>query len=100
MTNLVVGYQSSQELYIIMRSILLQNANFKITQEKLVDEVRKLNRLVVDYSVKKVVSNVQQYQGYIKDIEKMPTPMDRPGYNDSGSRVRSYDMSPHPFIKR
>ena len=99
-TNLVVGYQSSQELYIIMRSTLLQNANFKITQEKLFDEVRKLNKLVVDYSVKEVASNVQQFQGYIKDIEKMPTPMDRPGYNDSGSRLRSYDMSPHTFIKR
>ena len=99
-TNLVIGYQSSQELYIIMRSILLQNANFKITQEKLVDEVRKLNKLVVDYSVKKVVSNVQQFQGYIKDIEKMPSPMDRPSYSDWGSHLRSYDMSPHTFIQR
>ena len=83
-----------------MRSTLLQNANFKITQEKLFDEVRKLNKLVVDYSVKKVASNVQQFQGYIKDIEKMPTPMDRPGFSDSGSRLRAYDMSPHTFIQR
>ena len=83
-----------------MRSILLQNANFKITQEKLVDEIRKLNKLVVDYSVKRVVTNVQQFQGYIKDIEKMPSPMDRPSYSDWGSHLRSYDMSPHTFIQR
>jgi len=99
-TNLVIGYQSSQELYIIMRSILLQNANFKITQEKLFDEIRKLNKLVVDYSVKEVSSNVQQYQGYIKEIEKMPTPIDRPDYNDHTTRNKGYNTTPHMYTPK
>ena len=45
-TNFVVEYQSPQELFIIMRSILLQHANFKIGQTELIQEVQKLNKLV------------------------------------------------------
>ena len=58
---MVIDYQSTQELFIVMRSILLQHANFKINQQKLFDEFGKLNKMVVDYCVKEVSSNVQQY---------------------------------------
>ena len=49
---MVIDYQSTQELFIIMRSILLQHANFKINQQKLIKEIKKLNKMVVDYCVK------------------------------------------------
>ena len=93
-TDFIVDYQSPQELFIIMRSILLQHANFKIGQRELIQEIKKLNKLVVDYSVKEVSSNVTQYQGYLNDIKKLPTPLDRPSF-DPATGNRSYDMSNH-----
>jgi hypothetical protein len=94
-TNIRIGYQSEKELYIIMRSIMLQHANFKVSSESLLHEIQSLNRLVIDYCVKEVGSNVQQYQGYIKDLEKLPTPLDRPSFDETGSRNRTYDLSNH-----
>ena len=95
LTNMIVDYQSQRELYIVMRSIMLQHANFKVGQQGVIDEIKKLNRLVIDYAVKEVTSNVQQYSEYIKDIQSLPTPMNRPGFSDDTSRNRSQDMSAH-----
>ena len=92
-TNMVVDYQSPRELYIIMRSIMLQHANFKVGQSGLIDEIQNLNKLVVDYAVKEVASNVEQYDIYIKDIQSLPTPMDRPSFSTDTSRNRSQDLS-------
>ena len=93
-TNFVVEYQSPQELFIIMRSILLQHANFKIGQKELIQEIKKLNKLVVDYSEKEVSSNVTQYQGYLNDIQTLPIPLDRPSF-DPATGNSTYDMSNH-----
>ena len=98
-TNMVVDYQSPRELYIIMRSIMLQHANFKVGQSGLIDEIQKLNKLVVDYAVKEVSSNVEQYDIYIKDIQSLPTPMDRPSFSTDTSRNRSQDLSAHIGIQ-
>ncbi len=94
-TGEIISYQSSKELYIVMRSIMLQHANFKVSGSELVIEIQKLNRLVLNYCDKEVTSNVLQYKGYLKDIQKLPQPIDRPSYNESGSRNRTYDLSNH-----
>lgn len=91
-TQFVIDYQSPEELYIIMRSIMLQHANFKVSTNDIIYEIQGLNKMVVDYSVGEVTSNVQQYQGYLKDLESLPTPMDRPTYN-GGSDNNTYDIS-------
>ena len=96
---MIVDYQSPTELYIIMRSIMLQHANFKVSQSELINEIQKLNKLVVNYAVKEVSSNVQQYDTYIKDIQTLPNPMDRPGFSSDTSRNRSQDMSAHIGIQ-
>ena len=88
---MVIGPQSSNELYIIMRSILLQHANFKVSQFGLIDEIKKLNELVLQYSVKEVSSNLLQYQGYLSDLSKNPTPMDRPSFTERQNYT--YDTS-------
>ena len=94
-TDLVIDYQSPQELYIIMRSVLLQHANFKVSSKDLLNEIQHLNKIVLLYAVNEVSSNVTQYKGYLKDLEKLPIPIDRPSFNESGSRNRTYDMSNH-----
>jgi hypothetical protein len=99
-TEMVVAYQSTQELYIIMRSILLQHANFKVAQKDVADEIRRLNKMVVDYSIKEVSSNVRQYDVYIQDIQTLPTPIARPEWLEHSSRNRSQDMTAHIGISQ
>ena len=90
-TNKIINKQSEETLFIIMRSIMLQYANFKISSEKLIDEIRGLNQRVIDYSSENISSNVQQYMGYLNDIEKLPTPIDRPSYQNKDNFT--YDIS-------
>ena len=65
-----------------MRSILLQHGNFKVSQFDLLNEIQKLNELVLQYAVKEVSSNLLQYEGYLSDLSKNPVPMDRPSFTE------------------
>lgn len=91
-TKFVIDYQSPEELYIVMRSILLQHGNFKVSTNDIINEIQGLNKMVVKYAVGEVTSNVQQYQGYLSDLEKLPTPIDRPTYS-GGSNNNTYNIS-------
>ncbi len=90
-TNLVIDYQSPKELYIVMRSIMLQHANFKVGSNDLLREIHHLNKLVVKYCGKEIGSNVLQHQGYIKDLERIPIPLNRPGF--TARKWTSHDLS-------
>lgn len=90
-TGKVVSKQSDNTIYIIMRSILLQYANFRVGVADLAEEIRGLNSRVVEYCVDNISSNVQQYVGYIKDLEKLPVPLDRPVYHNKNNFT--YDIS-------
>ena len=90
-TGQVVAKQSDNTIYVVMRSILLQYANFRVSSQNLVEEIRSLNKRVIDYCVENVSSNVQQYMGYIKDIERLPIPMNHPLYHNK--KNFTYDIS-------
>lgn len=90
-TDKVISEQSSNDLFIIMRSIMLQYANFRVGVDNIVDEIRRLNAKVLDYAVSNVSSNVKQHQGYIEDLSKLPVPMDMPVYHNK--RNFTYDIS-------
>ena len=91
-TDKVISEQSQNELYIIMRSIMLQFANFRVNVDNIVDEIKRLNEKVVEYSVENISTNVKQHDGYIKDLSKLPTPMDRPVLSNSTKNF-TYDIS-------
>lgn len=90
-TDQIISEQSKNSLYIIMRSILLQYGNFRVSTAEIIEEIRYLNQQVIDYCAENVSSNVQQYLGYIKDLEKLPVPMDRPVYHNKQNFT--YDIS-------
>jgi hypothetical protein len=90
-TDQVISEQSSNDIFIIMRSIMLQYANFRVGVENIVDEIRRLNSKVLDYAVENVSSNVKQHQGYVEDLSKLPEPMDMPVYHNK--RNFTYDIS-------
>ena len=62
----VIGNQDVTELKIIMRSIYLQNS---VNQpNNILDQVRDLNKLVLDYAVRQIITQVRQSVSYNKDI--------------------------------
>ena len=91
-TNKVIGQQSPEELYIVMRSIMYQYANFQSTSEAIVEEIRRLNGKVLIYCIDNVSSNVAQQLKYIEELKTLPTPIDRPAYVEHPKNL-TYDIS-------
>lgn len=81
----IIDRQSEIELEIIMRSIYLQHS--PNLPDKIKEQLRYLNNLVSNWCVEQIIPEVQQYNGYIKEIEYMPLPIDLPlNLSSKGSR--------------
>ncbi|GAF78212.1 unnamed protein product [marine sediment metagenome] len=84
-TSKIISRQSDRELDIIMRSIYLQyskNNNFNFRKQ-----VDDLNKLVIDYSVNIIYTNLNQHLKYIKKINKLPLPISHPkNVSNTGSK--------------
>ena len=81
----IIDKQSDIELEIIMRAIYLQYSPNLPNQ--ITEQIRYLNKLVCDWSVEQIIPEVQQYIGYMKEIEYMPVPIDLPlNLSSKGSR--------------
>ena len=98
----VVDDQSTNELLIVMRAIFLEyslhpklpdpSMTEKERQElmkKYTTEVARLNTILVNHIVPKIVSQVQQYVDYLRDASQQPYHMDKP-QNDSVKGQREY----------
>jgi len=82
----VIGRQSDADLKVIMRSIYLQYG--KNLPSNLIGQVKELNRLVLDWAVKEVMSNLKQYELYRKDVSTLPVPLERsPLITSKGTRT-------------
>ena len=90
-TGDVVSRQSENELFIIMRSILLQYGNFRSGYDELKNEIIDLNEKVVDYCTEYVSSQVKQHTQYVNELERLPTPIDFP--TSSREFNYTYDIS-------
>tara|TARA_B100000900_G_scaffold415504_1_gene445644 strand:- start:1891 stop:2673 length:783 start_codon:yes stop_codon:yes gene_type:complete len=90
-TGKVVSEQSQNELYVVMRSIMLQFANFQTASENVIEEIKRLNRKVLIYCIENISSNVKQHAGYVADLSKLPVPMDMPVYHNK--KNYTYDIS-------
>ena len=88
----IVSKQSPDELFVIMRSILLQYGNF--LSIGIIAEIKRLNRKVVNICVEKVSIEVDQYNHYIDDLQKLPTPLENPHYANKNNFT--YDISNLP----
>lgn len=71
----VIGKQSEIELKIIMRSVYLQYA--KNISTNIAQQINVLNRLVINICVPKILTNIEQYIGYKRDISGLPKPLPR-----------------------
>jgi hypothetical protein len=69
-----------------MRSIYLQHSPNLLDKTK--EQIEYLNKLVSDWSVEQIIPEINQYIGYIKEIEYMPLPIDLPlNLSSKGSRA-------------
>ncbi len=81
-----IGRQSNTEVQIVMRSIYLQQSTNLPTNIK--EQIRYLNNLVADWCVEKIIPEVEQHIGYIRDISYYPNPIDLPkNMSQKGSRT-------------
>jgi hypothetical protein len=72
----IIGNQSPVELEIIMRSIYLQHSPNLPTQIK--EQIKYLNELVSNWCIEKIIPEIYQYMGYLKQVEYMPVPIEHP----------------------
>lgn len=78
--------QDEADLTIVMRAIYLDKC--KNLPGQTVRQVKILNDQVVDYVVPDMISNIKQYFGYIKDINKPLVPIMRPmNVNNAGRQL-------------
>jgi hypothetical protein len=86
----VIDDQSVDELKIIMRAMYYQYARNMPTN--IAGQVKELNDRVSSWSVPHILSAVDHYVYYLKDIETLPTPMARPvNLTRSGSKTLPFN---------
>jgi len=78
--------QSDSNLEIIMRSVYLQYG--KNQNDKIIQQVKELNNMVLEYAVPNILSNISQFLHFKSDVSRLPIPIDRPTYvSPSGTRT-------------
>ena len=83
--------QDPAKLLIQMRGVFFQQSRF--LPIKIIHQVKQLNMAVVNNTVPDMLTEIEQYYGYIKDINEPLKPMMRP-MNVSTSGTRQHK----PFI--
>ncbi len=72
----IIDNQSDVELEIVMRSTYLQHSPNLPNQIK--EQIKYLNDLVTNWCVEKIIPEIYQYMGYLKEVEYMPVPLEHP----------------------
>lgn len=70
-----IGEQSYEELIIIMKTMYLSHSKNQIYN--VIEQVRELNKKVLDYSIPEVIEQLDMYDQYRHDKAFLPTPIDR-----------------------
>jgi hypothetical protein len=61
---------------MIMRGMYLQYA--KNNPFNIEGQIQELNKLVIDWAVPRIISEIEQYQYYLNDISHLPIPLEKP----------------------
>lgn len=74
----LISNQDETNLIIVMRSIYLQNSTNPLNPEAMRVEILRLNGLVLDEVVPDILSEIEQYSKYLRDISRNGIPLERP----------------------
>tara|TARA_B110000858_G_scaffold198490_1_gene265643 strand:- start:12287 stop:12784 length:498 start_codon:yes stop_codon:yes gene_type:complete len=72
----LIGIQSEDVLKVIMRSTFLQYSGNM--PDKITDQIKSLNKIVLDYCIKQVYGEAQGYQQYLYDASTLVVPIEHP----------------------
>lgn len=82
----VICRQSNTELRLIMRSIYLQWS--KNQQYGILEQVKELNKVVLDFCIPRIIQEINIYSKYTKDINQLPVPLPNAEFvGTKGSKV-------------
>ena len=76
---------------IIMRSIFLQYGDSRVSSDDFIEHIQGLNQQVIGFSLNRVLNQLDQYDGYIDKLERLPVPMEFPKYDNKNNFT--YDIS-------
>ena len=80
----VIAPQDCDSLKIIMRSVYLQHSSNQLTN--ITQQIVELNKIVLDYAIKQVYSEVQGYMKYLDDASTLVVPISHPVMADNTDR--------------
>lgn len=72
----VIDNQSNLELELVMRAIYLQYS--KNLEQDYKEQIRELNNIVIQYCAPRILAEVEQYLGFLDDVQKLPEPIELP----------------------
>lgn len=83
--------QDSGDLIIAMRAVYQMKGKF--IKQNIVHQVKELNKILVNYVVPDMITEIKQYYGYLKDINEPIKPIDRPMNVSNAGRKTLPSMS-------
>lgn len=78
--NHIIDRQSDTDLKVIMRATYLEHAEHMLptaSSQQVMEEVRRLNTIVIQFCVPRILQEINIYMKYKKDISSLPVPLDR-----------------------
>lgn len=75
-TGIRIDYQNPNDLYALMRVVFITNSGDHY--DKVNEQVRFMNTIVIREAVRTIRTGVAQYVNYIRDIDTIAEPIDRP----------------------
>lgn len=84
----IIGRQSSLELCNVMRSIYLEYSRYSTDKYGMSVELSRLNQIVVNKLVPRLISEIEQYKNYLKDSSQNLIPIQHPiSDNLAGTKI-------------
>lgn len=83
--------QDVDEIKTIMRAMFLTYA--KNNPFQIAEQVNELNKMVIEWAIPRIISEIDQYAFYLKDISHLPIPMEKP-LNVSSAGTKSLPFKP------
>lgn len=74
----LIDRQDTRELLIIMRAAYLEHGRVYTDPKKITEEINRINNTVITMSMPDLLSNLEQYAGYIRDSTQPWSLIDRP----------------------
>jgi hypothetical protein len=75
-TGIAIDRQNPDDLYGIMRVVFINNSGDHYSRVN--EQVKYMNERVIETAMSQIQTGVSQYMSYVKDIDTMSVPLDRP----------------------